>query len=197
LSHSTRSSPVSGLFVATPRAAAPLIAILVERFHGPGSREETPCGSGWDVSDDPIWSAGLAGGAFDDVGFDANKRILAADGVWVGRIGGWGTFRRASYREPPVESATNLIVSPGENGELPKGAAIVRRCRVLRTSPELWVLELEFEIAGTASSPERRWVRVSPKALLAACSSRFGDSRLTSEGPVVPALAFEGLLETK
>ena len=177
--------------VLTPDAASSVVAALVDAFHGTGSAQWAECGDGWDIVDDPVRSDGLSGGSFDDAGFPAVSRVLAADGVWVERLGGPGTFRRGSFREPPVESATNLVMASGSARSIPARATVARRCRVLRPSPELWVLELDLVDTSNERGMERRWVRVRPRALLAACAARLGKPRVTSEGPIVPALLLE------
>ncbi len=186
-----------GVLVLTSDAASSVAAALVDTFHGVGVAHSTKSGPGWEITDEPNRSEGLAGGSFDDAGFPAVSRVLAADGLWMGKIGGPGTFRRASFREPPTESATNLVMASGETDSIPKGAAIARRCRVLRLSNEQWVLELDLDGGAGLAGRERRWVRVSPQALLQACASRLGGSRVTPSGPIVPMLLFEGLTGSK
>jgi len=181
------------VLVLTPDAASAVVAALVDAFHGTGPARWTKSGDGWDVVDEPARPDGLTGGSFDDAGFPAVSRVLAADGFWVGRLGGPGTFRRASFREPPTESATNLVMASGRARSIPIRATVASRCRVLRPSPELWVLELDLVDAGSGGGLERRWVRVQPRALLAACAARLGKSTVTPAGPIVPALLFEGL----
>jgi hypothetical protein len=181
------------VLVLTPDAASAVVAALVDAFHGTGPARWTKSGGGWDVVDEPVRPDGLTGGSFDDAGFPAVSRVLAADGFWVGRLGGPGTFRRASFREPPAESATNLVMASGRARSIPIRATVASRCRVLRPSPELWVLELDLVDAGSGGGLERRWVRVQPRALLAACAARLGKSTVTPAGPIVPALLFEGL----
>ena len=185
-----------GVLVLAPDAASAVVAALVERFHGAGPAHSTKSGHGWDVTDEPIRPDGLAGGSFDDAGFPAVSRVLAADGLWVDRLGGPGTFRRASFREPPTESATNLCIRSGEANSIPDRAAIARRCRVLRPSNELWVLELDLWDGMRAGGFERRWVRVQPQTLLEACANILGGAEVTPTGPIVPGLLFEGLAAT-
>jgi hypothetical protein len=165
-------------------AAAVITASLVETFHGMDSLQWVEAGKGWSVADDPLDPRGLSGGSFDDVGFPAASRVLASDGLWVGGLGGPGTFRRASFREPPMESASNLIVAPGP--AKPLHGLVARRCRLLRVSSNLWVLELD-----QPDGP--RWVRTDPEQLLAGCQERIGRAEVTPAGPIVPALRFEGL----
>ena len=185
-----------GVLALTPEAASSVVAALVESFHRPGAPPSTRSGPGWSVADEPNRPGGLAGGSFDDAGFPAESRVLAVDGVWMGGISGPGTFRRASFREPPTESATNLVMPPGNATGIPDGAAVARRCRVLRMSSELWVLELDIKGGASPSGCERRWVRVRPQALLEACASRLGGWKVTPSGPIVPWLLFEGLAAT-
>ena len=182
-----------GVVVLTPDAASPVVASLVESFHGAGAPSATRSGPGWNVADDPSRSEGLAGGTFDDAGFPATTRVLATDGLWVGKLGGPGTLRRGSFREPPTESATNLSMPSGETNLIPGEAVVARRCRVLRLSNEIWVLELDLNDVASPLGRNRVWVRVRPHELLEACAGRLGGSRVTSGGPIVPGLLFEGL----
>ena len=179
--------------VFTPDAAAPVVAALVTAFHGPDAVPMNAAGIGWRVSDEPNRHDGLAGGSFDDAGFPTTARELAADGVWVGRLEGPGTFRRASFREPPTESATNLFVPSGSTEITGKGTAIAERCQILRPSAGIWVMEIDVSDPSGGGGAERRWIRVKPESLLAACAERLGRSTVTSSGPIVPALRLEGL----
>jgi hypothetical protein len=181
------------VLLLTPDAAAPVVAALVAAFHGPGAVRVEAAGIGWRVSDEPIRHDGLAGGMFDDAGFPTTTRALADDGVWVGRLDGPGTFRRTSFREPPAESATNLCVPSGPDEILRNGVAVVERCRIFRPSSELWVMEIDLRDPSGGGGVERRWIRVKPQSLLAACAARVGRSMVTSSGPIVPVLRLEGL----
>ena len=185
-----------GVFVFTPDAATSIVAALVDEFHGPESPRLTEIGHGWEVIDEPGRPEGLAGGSFDDAGFPAASRQLAASGTWLGNLSGPGTFRRASFREPPSETATTLVVPSGEEALLPARAAVARRCRVMRASHDLWVLEVDLVNRLNSGGLERRWVRVHPQTLIAACASRLGRTRVTPTGPIVPGLLFEGLLSS-
>jgi predicted Zn-dependent protease len=170
--------------VLQPDAAGIVVAALVESFHLDSASEWVEAGKGWSVADEPLNPNGLAGGSFDDVGFPAAPRVLASDGLWVGSLGGPGTFRRSSFREPPSESVSNLMVPEGTIKSSP--GLVARRCRLLRLSTNLWVLELDL--------PEGPfWIRTNPRQLLAGCRYRMGGARLTPAGPIVPAIVFEGL----
>ena len=186
-------SDALGVLVLTPDAAAPVVASLVESFHGMGAPPAAKAGPGWDVADEPSRPEGLAGGSFDDAGFPATTRILAAGGHWVGKLAGPGTLRRGSFREPPTESASNLFMPSGEPNSIPNEAVVARRCRVLRLSTDIWVLELDLDRVASPVARKRVWVRVRPKDLLETCASRLGGSRVTAGGPIVPGLLFEGL----
>jgi hypothetical protein len=183
-----------GVLVLTPIAATSVVTALVDEFHGPTSHRAKRMGAGWDLVDDPVRPDGLAGGSFDDAGFPAGSRRLARQGVWLGRLGGPGTLRRASFREPPMESPSNLALPPGEDAGIPKLAMVARRCRVIKPSVDLWVLELGSTDSSSRSGLRRTWISVSPTRLLESCSSRLGRSTVTATGPIVPALGFEGLL---
>jgi hypothetical protein len=185
-----------GVLVLAPDAASAVVAALVGEFHGPRSVGSEEIGGGWNVIDEPVRTDGLAGGSFDDAGFPAATRELAVDGVWLGNLTGPGTFRRASFREPPSETATNLVVPSGEVNLLPARAAVARRCRVIRVSRDLWVLEVDLLNRPGLVGLDRRWVRVHPRALLAACASRLGEKRVTATGPIVAGLLFEGLISS-
>ena len=176
--------------VFTPEAAAAVVTALVGQFHGAGMGVRTRSGVGWDIADEPSRPKGLAGGTFDDAGFSATDRVLAKDGLWVGSLEGPGSLWRSSFRNPPVESASNLVMDGGITGRVPPDAAIVERSHVVRAAAHLWVLELEFREGG---AEDRRWVRLNPELLLGACRSRLGDAQVTAEGPIVPALVFEAL----
>jgi hypothetical protein len=181
-----------GVLVFTPEASASVVSALVDAFHG-ASAQSRATGRGWDVIDEPAHPKGLSGGTFDDAGFPTESRVLAAGGLWLGRLGGRGTFRRASFRDLPTEMPTNLVVAGGETGSVPHNAAVARRCRVLKLSEELWVLELDLSERPNPKGRKRRWVRVHPSTLLRACASRFGQPGVTPAGPIVPWLQFEGL----
>ena len=106
---------------------------------------------------------------------------------------GPGTFRRMSFREPPTDAPTNLFMRSGSAEFNSDGAAVAHRCRVVRPSAELWVMELDLVDPHKGGGVTRRWLRVQPRSLLAACTARLGRSIVTSAGPIVPALRFEGL----
>jgi len=170
--------------VLLPRAASVVVSALVEAFHGI-SAEWVDCGEAWDVIDDPANPDGLVGGSFDDAGFSTKTRTLAHAGVWVGGLRGPGTFRRPSFREPPRETPSNLVMRGGSSNELQ--GLVVRRCHLLPVSPDEWVLELD-PVGST-----RAWVRVLPRRLLASCRERDGGVIVTAEGPILPAIRFEGM----
>ena len=179
--------------VLTHEAASAVVAALVDAFHGTGAADWKASGDGWDVADEPVRPDGLAGGSFDDAGFPAMSQTLAANGFWVGKLEGPGTFWRMSFREPPRESASNLVMASVSEKSVPFRARVARRCRVLRPSAELWVMELDLVDPGGGGEMEHRWIRVEPQALLDACAARLGRSTVTSAGPIVPALRLDGL----
>jgi hypothetical protein len=189
----TQDQRALDVLVLAPDAASPVATALVDRFHGPHALPGAPCGGGWDVIDDPGRRDGLAGGSFDDVGFPTSQRVLAKEGVWMGRLGGPGSFHRSSFREPPRESPTNLVMRPGESEAAPEGAKIARRCRVLKLSTEIWVLELESGGFGGSTGLGRTFLKVRPTTLLAVCSSRLGGQIVTAGGAIVPCVVFEGI----
>ena len=182
-----------GVLILTPDAAAPVVAALVDAFHGPGSAQFDEQAGGWSISDEPVRQDGLAGGSFDDAGFPATSRVLADKGAYRDRLGGPGTFRRTSFREPPTEIATNLVMAPGEPVSNATPGSVAIRCRVLPLAPQLWVLELDLADQDHSRDPMRRWIRVQPRELLAACAGGLGGLRVTATGPIVPALKFVGL----
>jgi hypothetical protein len=185
-----------GVLVFPPDSATAVVSALVDEFHGQASIGSERIGHGWSVFDEPVRVDGLAGGSFDDAGFPVAVRELSVDGIWMGNLSGPGTFRRASFREPPSEMATNLVVPSGAEHPLPARAAVARRCRVIRASHDQWVLEVDLAIRRNKAGLERRWVRVHPQALLAACSARLGAQRVTPTGPIVAGLVFEGLISS-
>jgi hypothetical protein len=173
-------------FELASSAAAPVVNALVDVFHGRTANQSLEVGPGWEVADDPTRPDGLSGGSFDDSGFPTERRALAQGGVWVGRLDGPGTFWRASFRNPPVESASNLVLASGDLASAVGTNRIqATHARVIRMAPGLWVLELEFHA-------QRKWLRVDPRSLLAACSRRLGAATVSSDGPIVPGLRFEG-----
>ena len=188
-----RGSGDLGVLAMTPEAASSVVSALVDHFHGVGIDHSRESGPGWTVSDEPDRADALSGGSFDDVGFPSTTRVLAEEGLWRGEIGGPGSLWRASFRQPPMERTSNLVVPPGRTAEPPEGVAIARRCRVLRMSGEVWVLELDLENDQSSENPGRLWARVRPQVLLDACVSRLGGSVVTAAGPIVPGLLFDGL----
>jgi hypothetical protein len=183
-----------GVVVFRPGAATSVVGALVDAFHGPSSIRPIRLGDGWEISDEPVRADGLAGGSFDDAGFSTEPLVLAARGAWLGRLSGPGSFRRGSFREPPTEAASNLFMASGRDRTIPPDAVVAERCRILRLSNDVWVLGID--VAGTVepNGLARRWLRIDPRALLAACSTRLGRTRVTPTGPMVPALVFEGIL---
>ena len=190
----TRSRAVEGeALILTPHAAAPVVASLVDAFHRDTTAPRAGMGEGWDVADEPVRTDALAGGSFDDAGFPAKRRVLAAGGVWVEGLTGPGTYRRSSFRDPPAESASNLVMAGDQSTALPRTAVIAGSSRVIRSSPEVWVLELKLAGASNTDVDCRRWIRTSPEALIGCCRSRLGGTQVTQEGPIVPFLVFDGL----
>ena len=174
--NSTDSSELTLL----PGAAAVLVSALTEHFHGSEPAEWVGAGAGWEVEDQPSHPSGLVGGTFDDVGFATGSRQLAKGGIWVGALRGAGTFRRSSFREPPTEMASNLVVPSAPEG--PAAGRIVRHCNLLRLSARVWVVELDFP------NGEKTWARTTPQDLLDGCQGRMGVSELAAVGPIVPAI---------
>jgi hypothetical protein len=184
-----RSKPL----LMTPRAAAPIVTALVQSFHLAGSAPIEGVGSGWELADDPARPDALSGGTFDDAGFPATRRVLAQGGVWVGPVAGPGTMRRSAFRDPPAENVTNLVMDGGEITASLGAVLVVKRSRVIRSSQELWVLELDVASRENPAELERIWIRTEPRLLLLGCASRLGGSQVTPDGPTVPALLFEGI----
>lgn len=181
-----------GRLLLTPDAASPVVAALTMAFHGPGSDRQPHCGEGWCVADEPTHPEGLSGGSFDDAGFPASARVLAEDGGWVGCLSGPGNYRRSSFREPPIESLSNLVFRKADSslvGEPP--GEVVTRCRVLRLSPVLWVLEMTMA-AASGDDGRTRWLRIGPRDLLSRVIGGFGALRVTAEGPITPAIILRG-----
>jgi|KBSSwiStaDraftv2_1062776.scaffolds.fasta_scaffold00360_25 hypothetical protein len=182
----SQSAPIAGrrqTLTLSNDAAGPVVSALVDQFHGPSANQKPRVGPGWEIADDPRYSDGLSGGTFDDSGFPTTRRVLAEGAVWVGRLAGPGTLWRSSFRNSPVESASNLVMASSDAGGDP---APTTHARVIRMSPTLWVLELDTSVG-------RKWLRVDPRWLLAACSHRMGVTVVSSAGPIVPALRFEGV----
>jgi hypothetical protein len=115
----------------------------------------------------------------------------------MGSLVGPGAFRRGSFRTPPTETATNIVMASGKDRSPPEGALIARRCRVLRPSSASWVIELDLGGSPRPGGVDRRWISVRPQALLGACASRLGGSRVTPTGPIVPWLLLDGVAATR
>ncbi len=179
--------------ILTPDAAAPLVAALVARMHMSADGAGEALGAGWSLNDDPLRNDGLTGGSFDDAGFPSGLKPLAVDGIWVGQLNGPGHLRRASYREPPTDSATNLVMESQGATSQATHDLIATSCRVIKASDQLWVLELGSTESG-AKNTGKRWLRINPEALVGSCSARLGAQVVTASGPIVPSLRFSGLL---
>ena len=183
----------SNQLLMTPRAAASVVTALVSAFHREGSPKSAHCGPGWEIADEPVRPDALVGGTFDDAGFPTARRVLATDGLWVGALAGSGTIRRSSFRDPPSEDVTNLVMDGGTIAPRAEVSAIVRRSRVIRSSVDLWVLELDVASAENQTELRRIWIRTQPLQLLQGCSRRLGGAQVTPDGPIVPALLFDGI----
>ena len=178
--------------VFLPEAASPIVSALTVAFHTAKAPSNIQGGTGWTLDDDPLRSDGLAGGTFDDAGFPAERLSLAVEGRKVGGIHGPGALRRRSFREPPLPAPSNLTIPSGEPlGDL-GDCAVAESTRVIRTHPDLWVLELELSptVGQSEKNGSRGYVRLSPRELLERCEARLGEQGVTAEGPIIPALRF-------
>jgi hypothetical protein len=147
-----------------PQAASPIVALLA-RHCG----EKLP--NGWTVTDEPRHPEGLVGGTFDDAGFTSDS-----EGAF---------FQRRSFRDPPEAGGSNLVLHATDNETCPSVSGIVSRSRVLPLQLEDWVIELDFVDEG------RKYLRTSPRALVASLSATFGAHRATADGPIVPGLVLD------
>jgi TldD protein len=87
-------------------------------------------GSAVQLSDDARWPDGVAAQAYDDEGIETGARALIADGRVAGLLAGReasaraemegqaGHMRARAWAEPPCAAPSNLLLSPGEGGDL-------------------------------------------------------------------------------
>lgn len=171
----------------SPEAAAALIDPLVAVLHREGADPGLPTGRAWKVADDPRHAAGIAGGSFDDGGFETRATVLAEGGRIAGTIGGPGQLWRRSYRDAPTAQRSTLVLLPGETGaSRASGEGCVERCRVLPLEDGAWVVAL-------SGRHRNGWVRAEPGNLVRAIGRAGGQARLTSRGIVTPAIRLDGL----
>lgn len=189
----SRTSPA----VFLPEAASTLVSALVRSLHGQGHECGLKVGPGWRVTDDPLEPNSLFGGHFDDTGHPTRRSILSDGKTVIATIDGEGHMRRASYRDPPVPLAANLLVE--ESGEAPPGhGLLVAEARIHPLEPESWALEVDGAVlrGGEACEPVRGAVfRVAPADLVRRCVAAVGARRRDPRVRVVtPSLVFDGLV---
>jgi predicted Zn-dependent protease len=182
-------------WVLSPQAAASLVPALVAVIHAPGRRPGGKVGAGWSLHDDPLHERGLVGGAFDDVGFDADRVVLAEGGIVRRALDGPGTFRRPSYRDRPAPYPTTLVLTPPDVGR-PERYYRIQALRLHPLEADRWVLELDgvrrqADAAVEVFQGARAVVR--PQDLVERCVGGVGEARAAAWGVVTPGLVFEGL----
>lgn len=181
-------------WLLTPQAAASLIPALVTVLHG-SSRTGGTVGAGWSVHDDPLHDRGLVGGAFDDLGFEAGRLVLASEGQLRRPLAGPGTFRRPSFRDRPAPYPTTLVLTPPSVGR-PERYYRIQGLRLHPLDEGRWVLELDGvrrEADATGEAFQGARAVVHPKELVECCIGGVGEARLAAWGVVTPRLVFEGL----
>jgi hypothetical protein len=182
-------STSSTLIFSPPAAAALVVALTRELQTGDPPAAGRQVGSGWCVADEPGHPEGLAGGAFDDAGFEAGRSILTDGRQIVGVLPRGGTMRRSSFRDAPESSASTLVVFPGAPITTARSSQVITRCRVLPLSAAEWVLSL----ASDAGLGRRAVARIAPDALVRACSGTLGRPIVCADGVITPGLMFQGI----
>jgi hypothetical protein len=171
-------------------ALAALVPTLVRALGDKGSSGEARVGPGWVVSDDPTHPDASVGGPWDDAGFSARPVPLADGRTVVGTIGGPGSLRRGSFRDPPEPAPSLLRVEPPAVAPS-RGDVRVVASRI-HSLDGRWVMEVDgVDPDGTAF--HRRFVRTDPLELAARCAGGIGPAIARAGAVVTPALRFEGL----
>jgi hypothetical protein len=174
---STQIDPGMDL-VVLPEPAAVLVQAAV---HGdPGH----PVGLGWRVADEPD-------GLFDDVGFASTQKLLTDGRKVVGTLGGPGTFRRPSFRDPPVSMPACLRVS-GERLAQPPNAVVVAEARIHPMGAGTWLQIGGWSLVDGRVDREIRdaVVPFEPGVWVRRCAGTVGEPRRSHHGVVTPALLF-------
>lgn len=174
-----------------PEAAAALVSILVPILHGPGAVIGAGVGPGWSLADEPRNPSALVGGTFDDVGFAADRCILADGGAVRAALAGPGRLRRPSYRDRPEPGPSLLVVSERERA-VPDGAWRIRSARTSPVDGRSWLVEIDG-LGGAGAIVRGGRVVATPERLAAACTGSFGRPRHAAWGVVTPGLILEGL----
>jgi len=176
-------------------AAALLVAALVRALHTGTAAIGRPVGPGWAVADDPFVPDALFGGAFDDAGFPAQRRILADGERVTDAAAGPGAFRRPSFRDPPQPLAFHPALESGR--EEPEGEGLWVSELAIHPLPDgRWLLECDGALRrGSEAGP---WIRgglvsTTPGTLVRSCVARVGPARSSHTGVRTPALVFEDL----
>lgn len=179
-------------FVFGPEAAAVLVRALVRALHGPSAPDVKAVGPAWRVSDVPAHPQATGGGTFDDLGQPSGVTQLADGKRVVGRLGGPGTWRRASYRDVPLPDPSFLVVEAGRE-KLPGRAVVVSETSVHVLGPRHWLLECRgglLENGGPGAAVRGLLLKVDPLDLVARCASTWGEPRISWLGVSTPALVF-------
>jgi hypothetical protein len=179
----------SATVIFSPAAAAAIIGGLVRAMQGGEIPPGIPVGAGLCVADDPRHPAGLSGGSFDDAGFEARRTILADGRQAVGPLPRAGTLRRASFRDPPSNAPSTLVVFSDAPIRMSERAPIISHCRVLPVAPGEWVLDL-----GPGSANDHPSIaRIAPEALVERCLGTVGPPVVCADGVITPGLVFTGI----
>lgn len=184
-----------GAVVIAPEGAAMLAGAITQMLHGDPRAIGLGVGPGWCVTEDPLAPSALFGGLFDDAGFPTGRTELADGRQVVGTIGCQGWLRRGSYREPPVATPNNLLLTPLRIAP-PDGATWVETIRIHPLGGGEWILEIEPWPAGK-KEPATRFHRTRPLELARRCVGGVGEPRQTMRGVRTPALVFDGLGEAR
>lgn len=190
-----REGPLRGPLRFGPRALAVLVPSLVRALHGTAPPLGLEVGPGWDLRDDPRSPGAVVGGDFDDCGFEAVPRPLAAGGRVIGGVHGRGTLRRGSYRDFPESGPSLLVVTP-PMAALSEDRLDVLSLRLEMATPKSWRLEMDGErwVSGRSAGGFRGaplWT--DPVSLAQACVAGSGEPATCGWGVLSPALIFEGL----
>ena len=168
--------------ILLPEAAAKITQALVPALHGTQEAIGESVGPGWDVSDEPRDRRSLFGGEFDDSLTPTQSMALAGSGRILFNLGDSGHARRASYRDPPIQTPSHLVVHPPKVD--PIGSEAVAAAVRIHPIGREWLLEI---------SPGPGWIRTSPTELAKRCLGGIGAVRDSYLGVTAPSLVFADL----
>jgi len=175
--------------IFAPNAAAVVVGALLRGIQEGELPLEARVGGGLCVADEPAHPEGLAGGAFDDAGFDATRTLLADGRRVVSGLPKVGALRRGSYRDAPSTLTSTPVVFSEAPITTDSSFGVVRSCRILPLSREEWVLSF------AAHTPHERAsvVRVTAGALAEGCLGSVGRAVVCADGVISPGLVFRGI----